>query len=67
MTYRNFEAHEVELTWFRKTPAVNMMPNCLRVLHIPTGTVVEESSDRLAHKNKHRALTRLDEILGGLK
>jgi protein subunit release factor A len=43
------------------------VPNGVQIVHLPSGTVVEEDSARSQHKNKAIALDRLRDILSAMR
>ena len=43
----------------RQSPWIASTPKGVRVIHLPTGTVIEEDSERTQHGNKKVALDRL--------
>lgn len=56
---------DLKFDWYRHADAqgVNQHANCVRVAHLPTGTVASCDEHRSYLKNKLEALRRLEEKL----
>lgn len=61
-----FRAEDISInSWSEKkiSPWSLESPKGIRVIHLPTGTVVEEDSYKSQHENRHRAMLKLSEIV----
>lgn len=67
MSYENFDPKDLLIQSFPTQPSgfVHRIPNGIRVIHLPTGTVVTCDADRSQHRNRHLALTQLWEQVQG--
>jgi hypothetical protein len=68
MDYEQFNPDDLLITAYPESYqgfGPHRIPNGIRVIHLPTGTVVSCNEDRSQHKNRHTALTRLWEQVQG--
>lgn len=69
MSYENFDPNDLLIQSYSTKPESNFgthrIPNGIRAIHLPTGTVVTCTEDRSQHRNRHLALTQLwDQVQG---
>ncbi len=67
MSYENFDPNDLLIQSFPTQPSgfVHRIPNGIRAIHLPTGTVVTCDTDRSQHRNRHLALTHLWDMVQG--
>jgi hypothetical protein len=69
MSYEDFDPKDLLIQSYSTKPEGNFgphrIPTGIRVIHLPTGTVVSCNEDRSQHKNRHAALTQLWEQVQG--
>lgn len=63
MSYEKFGTNDLIIQVYSEQPESDFgphrIPRGIRVIHIPTGTVVSCDADRSQHRNRHLALTKL--------
>ena len=63
MSYEDFDPNDLLIQSYSTKPEGNFgphrIPTGIRVIHLPTGTIVSCNEDRSQHKNRHTALTQL--------
>ncbi len=69
MSYESFNPNDLLIQAFSTKPEGNFGPHRtpagIRVIHLPTGTVVTCEADRSQHRNRHLALTQLWDLVQG--